>query len=245
VLNSLAEDFISDLSKEFDLRLGLSFDKEKANCSWFTQKFFEWSKLKNQNCQVIYFPHDEEAHIAPYISGKILDFTIKQFTKNPNNDFKITQPEDYVQWGYTKFEIYDYLPEFLTIREADKKKIFESVDSDLEDIKDIVNDISDLEEIGIYIEEDSERIKINIFPEKGGYLFFKVNQNIKSVIQRLNHIYKNEYMFLYQYDDGRKWTKFYVYDDERGLRDSNTVRLDGTGKFPAPQIYKMQIVMIK
>ena len=40
-------------------------------------------------------------------------------------------------------------------------KLFESVDSDLEDIKDIMNDISDYEDIGIYFEEDQEKIKIN------------------------------------------------------------------------------------
>lgn len=136
-----------------------------------------------------------------------------------------------------------------------KYKIFESIDSDLEDIKDIMNDISDLEDnIGIYIELvrdvtltgfGNRKIKVNIYPTKGDRSYFKVNQNIKSVIQRLNHLYKNEYMFLYQYDDGRKWTKFYVYDDERGLRDFNTVRLDGTGKFPAPKIYRMEITMIE
>ena len=109
-------------------------------------------------------------------------------------------------------------------------------------------DISDYEDIGIDFEEDQERIKINIYPELSG--FFKVNQNIKSVIQRLNHLYKNDYTLLYQYMDGVKWTNFYVYDDERGLRDSNT-RLDSPGNlsnnfdFPVPKIYKMQIVMIK
>ena len=130
-----------------------------------------------------------------------------------------------------------------------KYKLFESVDSDFEDIKDIMNDIPDSEDIEINIQESpnwdgSYRIKIYIYPQciSG---FFKVNQNIKSVIQRLNHLYKNDYTFLYQYMDGSKWTKFYVYDDERGLRDSSTVRLDGSGKFPAPQIYKMEIVMIE
>jgi phage/plasmid-associated DNA primase len=128
-------------------------------------------------------------------------------------------------------------------------KLFESVDSDLEDIEDIMNDISDYEDIGIYFEEDQERIKINIYPECISE-FFKVNQNIKSVIQRLNHLYKNDYTLLYKYMDGVKWTNFYVYDDERGLRDSNT-RLDSPGNlsnnfdFPVPKIYKMQIVMIK
>jgi hypothetical protein len=64
-------------------------------------------------------------------------------------------------------------------------KLFESVDSDLEDIEDIMYDISDYEDIGIDFEEDQERIKINIYPELSG--FFKVNQNIKSVIQSTDH----------------------------------------------------------
>jgi hypothetical protein len=125
-----------------------------------------------------------------------------------------------------------------------KYKLFESLDSDLEDIKDVMNDIPDSEDIGIYFEEDDERIKINIYPLciSG---FFKVNQNIKSIIQRLNHLYKNDYTFLYQYMDGSKWSKFYVYDDERGLRDYDTIKLDGSGKFPAPKIYRMLITMVK
>jgi hypothetical protein len=133
-------------------------------------------------------------------------------------------------------------------------KLFESVDSDLEEIKDIMNDISDMEDnIGVYIDMvrdvtitgfgDDRKIKINIFPTKGE--FFKINQNIKSTIQRLNHLYKNDYYFLHQYMNGYKWIKFYVYDDERGLRDYDTVKMDGSGKFPAPKIYKMQIVMSK
>ena len=136
-----------------------------------------------------------------------------------------------------------------------KYKIFESVDSDFEDIKDILSDISDSEdniEVHIEIVRDvtltgygNRKIKINIFPEKVGYNFFKVNQNIKSVIQRLNHLYKDDYTIIYEYSSNLKWIKFYVYDDERGLRDYDTVRMDGSGKFPAPKIYRMEIVMIE
>ncbi len=133
-------------------------------------------------------------------------------------------------------------------------KLFESVDSDLEDIKDIMNDISDLEDIDVSIGEESQEFskgstfKINILPTKPGSKgAFVVNHNIKSTIQRLNRIYKNDYTFLYQYFtlNPARWVKFYVYDDERGLRDYDTVKLDGSGKFPAPKIYRMQITMVK
>jgi len=137
-----------------------------------------------------------------------------------------------------------------------KEGISEDFDSDFEDVKDILNDISDFEDVGYYALKDIgiheegrddylllQGIKINIFPTKGE--FFKINQNIKSTIQKLNNLYKDEYSILYHYLDGYKWTKFYVYNDERGLRDYDTVKMDGSGKFPAPKINKMQIVMNK
>lgn len=145
-----------------------------------------------------------------------------------------------------------------------KYKLFESVDSDLEDIRDIMNDIPDLEDnIDVVVTDkpslyrfpnsSNNHIFIDIRPLKE---YFKVNQNIKSVIQRLNHLYRNDYTFVYQYMDGFEWIKFNVYDDIRGLRDSYANILDGSGKFPssvqilpstirAPKIYRMQIVMTK
>jgi len=135
-----------------------------------------------------------------------------------------------------------------------KYQKFESVDSNLEDIKQIMNDISDSEDIEIYIDEDFETIKIDILPiirYTDGYVSplsstFTVNQTIKLTIQRLNYIYKDYYNFIYQYfNKSARWIKFYVYNDERGLRDYYTVRMDGSGKFPAPQIYRIQIIMIK
>jgi hypothetical protein len=137
-----------------------------------------------------------------------------------------------------------------------KYKLFESVDSDLEDIKDIMNDISDMEDIMVDIEMNhleifsNNRIDIfvNILPIKPGTKgAFTINDNIKSTIQRLNRLYKEEYIILYQYFtlNPARWVKFYVYDDERGLRDYDTVRMDGSGKYPAPKIYRMTISMFK
>jgi hypothetical protein len=54
------------------------------------------------------------------IDGKVIDFAVKQFTKNPNDDYKITKPEDYKKYGYDKFEILDKVPNWFTIRKADK-----------------------------------------------------------------------------------------------------------------------------
>ena len=35
-LDTIANQFITDMSKVYDLRFGESFDKNKANCAWFT-----------------------------------------------------------------------------------------------------------------------------------------------------------------------------------------------------------------
>jgi hypothetical protein len=119
-IKKYADQFIGEYSKKYDLRLGKSFDKEKANCSWFTNVFCDWAKENKLPVKVVYFDSDEESHTAPIIDGKIIDFTIKQFTKNPNDDYKITKPEDYKKYGYDKFEILDKVPSWFTIRKADK-----------------------------------------------------------------------------------------------------------------------------
>ena len=118
-LDLLANSFLDDMSSKYDLRLGKEFDKEKANCSWFTNEFNNWAKSKGLEPKVVYFPADEESHTASYLDGQILDFTIKQFTKNSEDIFDITTPEDYEQYGYNTFEILDEVPDWFTIREAD------------------------------------------------------------------------------------------------------------------------------
>ena len=118
-LDLLANSFLDEMSSKYDLRLGKEFDKEKANCSWFTNEFNNWAKSKGLEPKVVYFPADEESHTASYLDGQILDFTIKQFTKNSEDIFDITTPEDYEQYGYNTFEILDEVPDWFTIREAD------------------------------------------------------------------------------------------------------------------------------
>ena len=118
-LEGLANSFIDEMSAKYDLRLGEEFDKEKANCAWFTNEFNKWAKSKGLEPKVIYFPADEESHTASYLDGEILDFTIKQLTNNPNDEFDITSPDDYQQFGYDTYEILDEVPDWFTIREAD------------------------------------------------------------------------------------------------------------------------------
>jgi len=118
-LDSLANSFLDEMSSKYDLRLGKEFDKEKANCSWFTNEFNDWAKSKGLEPKVVYFPANEESHTASYLDGQILDFTIKQFTKNSEDIFDITTPEDYEQYGYNTFEILDEVPDWFTIRKAD------------------------------------------------------------------------------------------------------------------------------
>ena len=119
-LDSMANQFIADISKSYDLRFGQEFDKNKANCAWFTGEFYRWSKSKGLDVKVVYFDSNIEAHIAPMIDGKVIDFAVKQFTKNPNDDYLILTPEDYRKYGYDKFEIYDEMPKLETIFSADK-----------------------------------------------------------------------------------------------------------------------------
>jgi hypothetical protein len=123
-------------------------------------------------------------------------------------------------------------------------------DSDFEEIRNIMNDISDFEDIVVDLWQADvvatiKDYHIYIYPEKGKH--FKINQNIKKTIQKFNYQFRHEYNILYQYIDLYKqgWIKFYVYDDDRGLRDFNTVRMDGSGKFTSPFISRILIKMIK
>ena len=124
-LVSLANSFLYEMSSKYDLRLGKEFDKEKANCAWFTNEFNNWAKSKGLEPKVVYFPANEESHTASYLDGQILDFTIKQFTQNSEDIFDITTPKDYEQYGYNTFEILDEVPDWFTIRKADKAVMIE------------------------------------------------------------------------------------------------------------------------
>lgn len=119
-LDSIATDFLNEKSKLYDLRLGKTFDKEKANCAWFTKEFCEWVDLKGYDVKIVYFDSDVESHIVPMIGEKTIDFAVKQFTKNPNDDYKILTINDYKSFGYNKSEILNEFPDWATVKKADR-----------------------------------------------------------------------------------------------------------------------------
>lgn len=119
-LHDIAQTFLEELSKIYDLRLNKPFDKEKANCSWFTKEFTKWCNINSIPYEVVYFDSETEAHIATLVNNKIIDFTIKQFTKNPKDNYKLTIMSDYKKFGYPEYEILDEVPDWVTIRKADK-----------------------------------------------------------------------------------------------------------------------------
>jgi hypothetical protein len=120
-IRKYVDDFINEYSIKYDLRLGEPFNKEKANCAWFTDTFFKWAKEKDLPVKIVYFDSDKEAHIAPIINDTVIDFTIKQFTKDANEDYKLSSPDYYKKYGYDNFEILNEIPNWATIRSADKK----------------------------------------------------------------------------------------------------------------------------
>ncbi len=66
-LNKVVDDFISEVGSKYNFRFSQPFDKEKANCSWFTKTFFDWAKSKLLPVEIIYFDSEIEAHIAPLL----------------------------------------------------------------------------------------------------------------------------------------------------------------------------------
>ena len=119
-IESIISDFITHISKMWDLRFGKPFDEYKANCAWYTIEFYNFAKQRSLDVRVIYFDSDIEAHIAPILGDKVIDFTVKQFTKNPDDNYLVLTPEDYKQFGYHQFEVYDELPELETVHPADR-----------------------------------------------------------------------------------------------------------------------------
>jgi hypothetical protein len=125
--DKLADSFLYDLGKNYDLRKGKPFDKEIGNCAWFTQEFIRWCELQRIPMQIIYFPETEkakDAHVAPYSNGLVIDFAYKQFSKDKKEKFKIGKPEDYKKFGYDpdKADILDEFPNWVTTIRPLKEK---------------------------------------------------------------------------------------------------------------------------
>ena len=125
-LENIADSFLDYLGKIYDLRKGKEFDKEKGNCAWFTMEFFQWCENNRIPMRIVYLPETEkakDAHIAPSIGEYLIDFSHKQFSKDPKEQYKIAKISSYKKYGYDpdKAEILEEFPEWAKEYPLDKK----------------------------------------------------------------------------------------------------------------------------
>ena len=127
-IENLADGFLKDLGKDYDLRQDKPFDKKKGNCAWFTESFYEWCEINNIPARIIYFPETDkakDAHVAILIGDFVLDFAYKQFSKDKDQEYKISKLKEYSKLGYDpdKTEVVDEFPSWIDdIYPLDAKK---------------------------------------------------------------------------------------------------------------------------
>ena len=127
-IENLANNFLKEVGKDFDLRKGKEFNKKKGNCAWFTEFFYEWSEINRIPAKIIYFDETEkakDAHIAILIDDFVLDFAYKQFSKDKDQVYKISKLKEYSKLGYDpdKTDIVDEFPSWVDdIYPLDAKK---------------------------------------------------------------------------------------------------------------------------
>ena len=127
-IENLADGFLKDLGKDYDLRKDKPFDKKKGNCAWFTESFYEWCEINNIPARIIYFPETDkakDAHVAILIGDFVLDFAYKQFSKDKDQEYKISKLKEYSKLGYgpDKTEVVDEFPSWIDdIYPLDAKK---------------------------------------------------------------------------------------------------------------------------
>ncbi len=123
---TVANEFLRELEKDYDLRVGKSFNPKIGNCAWFVDEFYSWSENNRIPGRVIYFPETEkakEAHVAILIGDLVLDFTHKQFSKDPKEKFSILPIKAYKKYGYDEnYDLYDGLPDWVTDIHSLKEK---------------------------------------------------------------------------------------------------------------------------
>ena len=117
-IENLADGFLKDLGKDYDLRKDKPFDKKKGNCAWFTESFYEWCEINNIPARIIYFPETDkakDAHVAILIGDFVLDFAYKQFSKDKDQEYKISKLKEYSKLGYDpdKTEVVDEFPSWI------------------------------------------------------------------------------------------------------------------------------------
>jgi hypothetical protein len=116
-VENIADQFLRDLGKNYDLRVGKEFDKKKGNCAWYVQEFYQWCENNRTPVRIVYFPETEkakDAHIAILVDDLVLDFAHKQFTKDKKEKYSVLPLKDYRKYGYSdEIEVLDEVPSWI------------------------------------------------------------------------------------------------------------------------------------
>lgn len=116
-VENIANQFLRDLGKDYDLRVGKEFNPKKGNCAWYVQKFYQWAENNRTPVRIVYFPETEkakDAHIAILIDDLVLDFAHKQFSKDKKEKYSILPLKDYKKYGYSdKMEVLEEVPSWI------------------------------------------------------------------------------------------------------------------------------------
>ena len=116
-VENIADQFLRDLGKNYDLRVGKEFNKKKGNCAWYVQEFYQWCENNRTPVRIVYFPETEkakDAHIAILVDDLVLDFAHKQFSKDKKEKYSVLPLKDYKKYGYSdEIEVLDEVPNWI------------------------------------------------------------------------------------------------------------------------------------
>ncbi len=116
-VENIADQFLRDLGKNYDLRVGKEFDKKKGNCAWYVQEFYQWCENNRTPVRIVYFPETKkakDAHIAILVDDLVLDFAHKQFSKDKKERYSVLPLKSYMKYGYSdKIEVLDEFPNWI------------------------------------------------------------------------------------------------------------------------------------
>ena len=116
-VENIADQFLRDLGKNYDLRVGKEFNKKKGNCAWYVQEFYQWCENNRTPVRIVYFPETEkakDAHIAILVDDLVLDFAHKQFSKDKKEKYSVLPLKAYMKYGYSdKIEVLDEFPNWI------------------------------------------------------------------------------------------------------------------------------------
>lgn len=122
----LADNYIWEISKKYNLGKGKEYSTRYGNDAWFSKDFLRWCELQRIPVEIVIFPEKKELkrHIAISANGLIIDFTFKKFSGKKDQMYHIGLPSDYKKFGYNPDEIenYPYLPDWIEDIRSPKSK---------------------------------------------------------------------------------------------------------------------------